>query len=238
MDTAGPQPGPRTTSEPAGIAEPTEIEVKLGVDDPRPLRALLRAPQPGRLAGFNATGSPVIVRITDRYLDTAPWAGRLEQSGYRARLRRTGREIELTVKRRGQIRGDVTERLELKGPATRSRVASRWPASVARDRVAAMVGDLALQEVAALRQERLVRRLQRDETEVELSLDALQALAGSRVVARRWELEAELVRGDRTLLDELALALRRVPGVRDPIGSKLEFGRSGRLDSGREPALR
>jgi inorganic triphosphatase YgiF len=223
---------------PPGLDGPTEIEIKLGVDDPRPLRALLRAPDPARLAGFSPTGSPVVVRITDRYLDTAPWAGRLELSGYRARLRRTGGAIELTVKRRGEIRGDVTERLELKAPATRSRVASRWPPSVARDRVAAIAGDDALQEVAALRQERLVRRVLRDGTEVELSLDALQALAGSRVVARRWELEAELIRGDRRLLDDLALALRRVPGVRDPIGSKLEFGRSGRPNPSLEAPFR
>jgi inorganic triphosphatase YgiF len=211
-----------------GPTEPTEIEVKLGVEDPRPLRALLRAPDPERLAGFEADGGAIVVRLTDRYLDTAPWGGLLEQSGYRARLRRTGHAIELTVKRRGEIRGDVTERLELKGAATRSRIAARWPPSTARDRVAAIAGSVGLLEVAALRQERLVRRLRRGTTEVEVSLDALEALVGRRVAARRWEVEAELVGGDRGPLDELALALRRVPGVRDPLGSKLEFAKSGR----------
>jgi hypothetical protein len=56
-----------------------------------------------------------------------------------------------------------------------------------------------------------------------VSLDALQAVDRGRVVGRRHELEAELVRGDESALADLGEALLRIEGVSPPLGSKLRF---------------
>ncbi|HEX7949470.1 MAG TPA: CYTH domain-containing protein [Candidatus Limnocylindrales bacterium] len=221
---------PRAAADDGAAAddEPTEVEFKFGVTDPRPLRALLRAPAPEALAGFEPVGPPERRDVTDRYLDTAVTGGRLETAGYRARLRGGHGGIELTVKRRGTYVGALSERLELKGAANRSRRPATWPPSVARDRLLAIAGPGPLVEVAALRQGRLVRLVRRGATEVELSLDALEGLDGERVAARRWEVEIELIGGDRAALEELASVIRRLPGVVDPEGSKLDFARAAR----------
>ena len=58
---------------------------------------------------------------------------------------------------------------------------------------------------------------------MELSLDRLEALDGRRVLASRYQLEAELLEGDHDALAELAIALARVDGVGPPISSKLSF---------------
>lgn len=208
--------------------EPIEVEFKFGVADPRAVRALLRAPAPADLVGFRAVGPAERKEITDRYLDTAASGGRLEVAGYRARLRRGHGAIELTVKRRGTHTGARSERLELKGPATRSRRPSTWPPSAARGRLVAVAGDGPFVEVAALRQRRVVRRFRRDTTEVELSLDALAGLDGNRIAARRWEVEIELLTGKRDALDTLATVIRSLPGVGDAEGSKLDFARAAR----------
>ncbi|MBI3751093.1 MAG: CYTH domain-containing protein, partial [Chloroflexi bacterium] len=178
--------------------------------------------------GFEPVGPAQWKAVTDRYLDTAVGGGRLEAAGYRARLRRGRGAIELTVKRRGTYAAGLSERLELNGPATRSRDPSRWPASAARDRLLALTGAGQLVEIAALRQRRLVRVFRRDTTVVEVSLDALAGLAGDRVSARRLEVELELLGGDREALTDLATVVRGLPGVRDPEGSKLEFARAAR----------
>lgn len=166
--------------------------------------------------------------MTDRYLDTDHVAGRLQASAYRARLRRSHRSVELTVKRRGTYQGALSERLELKGEATRSRDPARWPHSEARDRLLAIAGPGPLMEIAAVRQRRLVRHFRRGGTEVEVSLDAMESLDGARVVARRWELEIELLEGDRAGLLEVAGGFRRLPGLASATGSKLDFARAAR----------
>jgi inorganic triphosphatase YgiF len=206
---------------PAG--EPKEIEVKLAVARPLVVRRLLSAPDPRRLAGFSAAGPEHIVQLTDRYLDTDPIAGRLFLKSIRARLRREGAVTSLTVKRSGVEMRGVTTRVELEGPATRSLDPDRWPTSAARAALLEASSSEPLQVIAQLRQRRRTRLLARAETVVELSLDALQAVDRGRVVGRRHELEAELIRGDETALAELGEALLRIDGVSPPLGSKLRF---------------
>lgn len=213
---AGPS-GDRTAEE------PTEVEVKLGVSRPAAVRLLLRRADPARLAGFRAAGELHLVRVTDRYVDTDRVAGRLAASLMRARLRRTGSAVVLTVKRPGTESSGVTTRVELEGPATRALDPARWPPSAARTALTVAAGGAPLLEIAALRQRRLTRLLGRGATTVEVSLDALEALAGARVTMRRYELEAELVAGDHGALAELADALRAIDGVGPPLGSKLQF---------------
>jgi inorganic triphosphatase YgiF len=203
--------------------EPTEVEVKLGVSRPAAVRQLLRRPEPARLAGFDAAAELHLVRVTDRYLDTDRVAGRLAAGLVRARLRRQGDAITLTVKRAGTESSGVTTRVELEGPATRAIEPERWPPSAARTVLIEAAGGLPLCEIAALRQRRLTRLLRRGATTVEVSLDALEALAGARVAARRYELEAELVAGEHGALAELSESLRAIDGVGPPLGSKLQF---------------
>lgn len=205
------------------MTEPTEIEVKLGVTRPAMIRRLITDADPQQLAGFRAAGEPHLVAIVDRYLDTDLYEGRLALASVRARLRIEARSVELTVKRSGAQALGVTTRVEMKGPATSSLDPGRWPESAARTALLAATGGLELVEIARLRQRRLTRLLRRDGTTVEISLDALAALDGRLVVARRHELEAELVSGDPGDLGDLADALRRVSGVEPPLGSKLRF---------------
>ncbi len=210
-------------AEPTEVAEPKEIEVKLGVTRPQLVRRLINDADPQRLAGFDAAGAPHLVEIEDRYLDTAPFEGLLAVASMRARLRVAVRSVVLTVKRPGTEMLGVTTRVELEGPATRSLDPRRWPDSAARAALLAATGGAQLVEIARLRQRRFTRLLHRGATTVEISLDSLAALDGREVVGRRHELEAELVEGDAAALGELAGALRRVDGIGPALGSKLRF---------------
>ncbi len=205
------------------MLEPTEIEVKLGVTRPVLVRRLITDADPRRLAGFHAAGEPHLVAIVDRYIDTDLYEGRLELAAMRARLRVEGRSVSLTVKRSGTQEFGVTTRVELEGPATSSLDARRWPDSAARTALLAATDGEQLVEIARLRQRRFTRLLRRAATTVEISLDALAALDGRLVVARRHELEAELVEGNPADLGELAAALSRVDGIEPPLGSKRRF---------------
>lgn len=204
-----------------------EIEVKLAVTDPVALRGLLEDPIPDRLAGFAPTGPLVLDELVDRYFDTAEH--HLEVAGARARLRDDGRRIVLAVKHHGIDDGPVTARQEVEGPATPERNAAAWPDSAARRLVEALSAGQPLIEIASLRQRRLVRRLRRGDAEVELSLDALEALDGEDVVGTRWELEAELKAGETPALHDLAVALQALDGIGPPLGSKLGFAIRARL---------
>jgi len=85
------------------------------------------------------------------------------------------------------------------------------------------IGGERLMEIARLRQRRLTLVVERGPTAVEISLDALEALADGQVAARRHELEAELLRGDVADLEMLADTLRAIPGIGPALGSKLRF---------------
>lgn len=203
--------------------EPTEIEIKLAVTRPSVIRRLLNQPQPHLLAGFEGTAPPHHVRVTDRYIDTAPLDGELARAGIRARLRRRGDDVTLTVKRPSTESRGVSTRVELEGRATRSLDPARWPPSEARAALERAIGGRALREIARLRQRRLTQVLQREGTAVEISLDALEAMDGGQVLARRHELEAELKDGDEAALARLGDALLEIDGVGPSVGSKLGF---------------
>ena len=217
-----------------------EVEVKYAVDDPDLIRDLVEQPEPHRLAGFEGAGAVREVDVLDRYLDTPDRA--LDDVLARARLRESPGRVELTFKRQGVVGdGGVTTRIELEGPATRDLDPTHWPESAARGELMAIAGGGPLVETARLRQRRLVRDLVRGETRVELSLDRLEALDGEAIVARRWELEAELKAGREDDLAELANALQVLPGLSLAAESKRLFAmlavataRSQREDSAEE----
>lgn len=219
--------------EPEDIAEPTEVEVKFGVSLPRRISALLRDPDPDLLGGFRPAGPLARRTIVDRYMDTDQEDGRLASASMRARLRHQGRRVTLAVKRTGVQTEGVTERMEIEAPATRDLDPERWPASDARAALLDRVGSSKLGEVARLRQHRLVRVVERGLTRVELSLDRVDAIVRDRVVDRRYELEAELLAGDRDDLAELAVALGRLDGIGPSAGSKLGFALAARASATR-----
>jgi inorganic triphosphatase YgiF len=216
---------------PSAGGEPTEVEVKLSVARPAVVRRLLHQPQPRLLAGFDGSSPPRRVRVIDRYLETDGADGvdgGLAAAGIRARLRRQGGAAMLTVKRAGLERRGVTTRVELEGPATGALDPARWPSSAARTVLTEAMRGRPIREIARLRQRRLTQRVSRAGTVVELSLDTLEALDAGRVLARRHDLEAELIDGDESALVELADALRDLDGVGPSLGSKMAFALDAR----------
>ena len=209
-------------------AEPVEIEVKLGVSRPLRIARLVRSFERFRLARFEPLAPASVITLTDRYVDTAQVGGWLQALGMRARLRSQGGSVVLAVKRGGRERSGVTTRVELEAAATPILDPSRWPPSPARAALLEAIGEARLQEIAVLRQRRLVRSIGRDSTRVELSLDRVDALEHGRVLARRHELEAELLEGDEAALASLAEALLEVDGITPAVGSKLAFGLAAR----------
>jgi inorganic triphosphatase YgiF len=215
------------------VTEPVEIEVKLSVTRPNVVLRRLARCEPEALAGFQREGRLRRVDVLDRYVDTAD--GLLAQADARARLRETPKAVVLTVKRRGTVKGVVTARVELEGPATRDLAPSTWTDSPARDVLMALAAGQALVETVRLRQRRAVRYLRRGPTRVEVSLDELIALRDSVPIATRWELEAELKAGDQAHLHDLADALQRIPGVGPSLGSKRGFAMAATAASASDP---
>jgi inorganic triphosphatase YgiF len=211
------------------VREPVEVEVKFTVLRPRALARLLREGEPLRSAGFSPVDDARVVRVTDRYLDTESGPG-LASRGIRARLRRRAGETLVTVKRPGEVRDGVTTRVELEAPATPSLDPARWPASAAKLALDEARSGSPLREVGRLRQRRLTRHFRKDAggTVLEVSLDAVEAIVGGRVAARRHELEVELLSGRRDDLAQLAAALAAHPDLGPVLGSKRDFALNSR----------
>ena len=191
--------------------------------------------------------------VVDTYLDTTD--GRLRAAGLAARLRASviaddeaaaaGRDDPpaiLTVKSlAGPLAGSVHDRLELEGAAGAGLDPNAWPASEARDLVAATVAHARLEAVARIRQHRRTLVVRRGGTRIELSLDDLEALRpgpgvpNGVVLARTTELEAELLAGDARQLDLLGAVLLRLDGLRPATGSKLDWAVAAARAAGEAP---
>jgi CHAD domain-containing protein len=198
----------------------TEVELKYRVNDPATGERLLAADQ---LGGLQATGGRArAVQLEDRYVDTRD--GALAQAGFAVRLRQRGAETIVTVKSLAATeRSDgAVEREELEGPADRVAAASEWPASDARALVLEHAGDAPLVERVTIRQLRHQRLLRAGNSRVELSLDEVDVVSRGRIVRSFTELEAELVKGDDSLLADLARRLDTESGLVRSDHSKLE----------------
>jgi CHAD domain-containing protein len=198
----------------------TEVELKYRVTDPATGERLLAADQ---LGGLQATGGRArAIQLEDRYVDTRE--GALAQAGFAVRLRQSGAETIVTVKSLAATEGDggAVEREELEGPADRVASAADWPASDARALVLEHAGDAPLVERVTIRQLRHRRLLRAGDTRVELSLDEVDVVSRGRIVRSFTELEAELVKGDSSLLAELASRLDSESGLARSDHSKLE----------------
>jgi CHAD domain-containing protein len=198
----------------------TEVELKYRVNDLATGERLLAADQ---LGGLQATGGRArAVQLEDRYVDTRD--GALAQAGFAVRLRQRGAETIVTVKSLAATeRGDgAVEREELEGPADRVATASEWPASDARALVLEHAGDAPLVERVTIRQLRHQRVLRAGTSRIELSLDEVDVVSRGRIVRSFTELEAELVKGDDSILADLARRLDTESGLVRSDHSKLE----------------
>ena len=198
----------------------SEIELKYRVTDPATGERLLAADQ---LAGLQAIGGRArAIQLEDRYVDTRD--GALAQAGFAVRLRQSGADTVVTVKSLAATEREdgAVEREELEGPADRVAAAADWPASDARALVLEHAGDATLVERVTIRQLRHRRLLRAAETRVELSLDEVDVVSRGRIVRSWTELEAELVKGDASLLAELGTRLDTESGLARSDHSKLE----------------
>jgi CHAD domain-containing protein len=198
----------------------TEIELKYRVTDPAAGERLLLA---DRLGGLQATGTGArATQLEDRYVDTRD--GALAKAGFAVRLRQTGADTIVSVKSLTAAEGDggALERDELEGPADRVAPATDWPASDARALVLEHAGDAPLVERVTVRQLRHRRLLKAGASRVELSLDEVDVVSRGRIVRSFTELEAELVKGDASLLGALARRLDAEQGLTRSRNSKLE----------------
>jgi len=198
---------------------PIEVELKYRVIDAAAGDAYLAADE---LAGFKPASPVRSTQVEDRYIDTAD--GAMARAGFAARLRQTAKGTTVAVK--SAVRrvggGNVHRREELEGPADRTAHPRDWPASDARSVLLEQGGDAPLVELVTIRQLRRKRILERDGTAVELSLDEVDAVTRSRVVARFVELEVELVRGRESDLADIDALLAADPGLAPAESSKLQ----------------
>ena len=204
-----------------GAGRPVEVELKFRVVD---LAAAERYLLAAEIGSFSAGAAARASRLEDRYVDTA--GGALSQAGFAVRLRRSGRDTIVSVKSlaRSEGPGGALRREELEGPADPAAGPLEWPASDARSLVLELAGDAPLVELVTIRQLRRKRIIRDGDTRVELSLDEVDVVARSQVVARFVELEAELVKGDEERLAGLAEVFEADPALAPERGSKLEAG--------------
>jgi CHAD domain-containing protein len=197
-----------------------EVELKYRVNDPATGERLLSADQ---LGGLQATGGRArSTQFEDRYVDTSD--GALAKAGFAVRIRQSGTDTIVSVKSliAGEGHGGAVERDELEGPADRVAPAAEWPASDARSLVLEHAGDAPLVERVTIRQLRHRRLLKAGESRVELSLDEVDVVSRGRIIRSFTELEAELVKGDGSLLEALAHRLDSESGLARSGHSKLE----------------
>jgi CHAD domain-containing protein len=194
-----------------------EVEMKYQLRSPESGDRYLVAPE---LGPFKPAGQVRSVQIEDRYVDSADWA--LTRAGFAARLRRTGRETVIGLKRQAAPEGRLHRREELEGPADPGTPPADWPASPARSVVLELCGDAPLVELLTIRQVRRVRRLAAGETTADLSVDAVEVLVDGRTLDRFDELEVELETGSEEELQALGEILDRDEGLRRSSRSKLE----------------
>lgn len=206
-------------SESPAASPPLEVELKYRLADRGAGDRYLDATE---MAGFVPVTPVRSGQVEDRYLDTSD--GALAQAGFAARLRRTGRDTTVTVKSTARrIAGtNVHRREELEGPADRTADPRDWPPSDARSLILELCGDAPLAELVTIRQLRRKRDLRSGETVVELSIDEVDVVAGSRVVDGFVELEVELVEGDEAALAALDALLATDPQLSAAGSSKLE----------------
>jgi CHAD domain-containing protein len=198
-------------------ARKIEVEMKYEVARPGSADRYLVAPE---LGPFTPDGQVRSMRVEDRYVDSADWA--LARAGFAARLRKTSRGTEISLKATNVSPGRLHRREEIEGPADEELVPGGWPASQARNVVMELCGDEPLVEMLTIRQLRRVRLLATGGTRAELSLDEVEVMGQGRVLDTFEELEVELKRGDEKSLQGLVELFDTDPALTAVSRSKLD----------------
>ena len=193
-----------------------EIEMKYEVVLSGGADRYLVAPE---LGPFTPSGPVDSIRVEDRYVDSADWA--LARAGFAARLRKTSRGTEISLKAQNSSGGRLQRRDEIEGPADTDLIPGDWPASQARTIILELCGDETLVELLTIRQLRRIRNLQAGATRAELSVDEVEVVGGGRVLDSFEELEVELKRGDEAPLTKLVEVFDRDHALRPVSRSKL-----------------
>jgi CHAD domain-containing protein len=193
-----------------------EIEMKFEVAAPGGGDRYLVAPE---LGPFTPSGPVSSIRVEDRYVDSADWA--LARAGFAARMRKTSRGSEISLKALNTSGGRLQRREEIEGPTDAHLNPRDWPASHARNVVLELCGDETLVEMLTIRQLRRLRTLKAGGTRAELSLDEVEIVGDGRVLEGFEELEVELKRGDEAPLQKLLAVFDGDDGLRAVSESKL-----------------
>lgn len=199
-----------------------EVELKLAADGDAPLRELADADALGRAQ----LGPPERFDEVDRYLDTpdrrfaaARWACRLRRRDGRTRITLKGSAAS------GSGAG-LHRRPEVEGPATDALDPATWPASEARDFVDRLRAGGPLIERFRLVQQRTERSVAVDGDRIgTLTLDVVGVEADGTPRGTLHAVELELLTPTprhQEVLDELAVELRAVAGLRPDRRTKLE----------------
>ena len=100
-----------------------EIEMKYEVAASGGADRYLVAPE---LGPFTPSGTVDSIRVEDRYVDSADWA--LARAGFAARLRKTSRGTDISLKAQNSSGGRLQRRDEIEGPADADLRQNDWPA--------------------------------------------------------------------------------------------------------------
>ena len=193
-----------------------EIEMKFEVAAPGGGDRYLVAPE---LGPFVANGSVSSLRVEDRYVDSPDWA--LARAGFAARMRKTSRGSEISLKALNTSGGRLQRREEIEGPTDATLNPRDWPSSNARNVVLELCGDEALVEMLTIRQLRRLRTLKAGGTRAEMSLDEVEIVGDGQVLDAFEELEVELKRGNEAPLEKLLAVFDGDDGLRAVSESKL-----------------
>lgn len=170
-----------------------EIEAKFSITEAKIRQAFA---QIDRFGPFHV-GAPRVRRLIDTYLDTPQWT--LLHAGYACRQRQREGKLLITLKTSKGLRqgtdapqSAIHRRPEWEVALPTALPPAHWPPSEARRRVRQLLGDLPLEPLFTLRQERVLRDVTRAERRIaELSLDAVTLHHGGHE-QRYDELEIEL----------------------------------------------
>ena len=202
-----------------------EIEAKFVVPDENTFQRLQAA---GDLAGYELAAGRV-KRVRDTYMDTA---GRLILgAGYACRRREQEEGVLVTLKGLGSAKDAIHRREELEVLLAASAPPVEWPASPVRDRVLALIGEAALEDLFEVYQVRDVRSLstgqqegQEERVVAEWSLDNVRAVVGGQEQAYLG-LEIELTgQGSEDDLVAIVTCLQDEWGLMPEFRSKFEKG--------------
>jgi CHAD domain-containing protein len=193
-----------------------EIEMKYEVASLGAADRYLVAPE---LGPFTPDGPVKSLRVEDRYIDSADWG--LARAGFAARLRKTSRGIEISLKAQNSSSGRMQRREEIEGPADAGLIAADWPPSQARTVVMELCGNEPLVELLTIRQLRRFRLLQAGGTRAEISVDEVEVVGHEQTLDSFEELEVELKRGDEAPLAGLAKVFDHDANLRPVSRSKL-----------------